>query len=67
MIRFKHDDTESWSIATRDCKIFRHWECGMLSAEEAAEKMRVNNELEELSAESFVETAISLGYGKEDL
>ena len=62
MIRFKHDDTPSWSIASVDCTIFRKWEDGLLSAKEACEMIRKNNNLETLSVDEFIRSALELGY-----
>ena len=68
MIKFKHDGTESWSIVSVDCRAFRDWERGFLTAVDAAEIIRKNNDLESLSIDEFITTAISLGYigGEED-
>ena len=62
MIKFKHDDTESWSIVSVDCRAFRDWERGVITAVDAAEIVRKNNDLPTLSVYDFVSTALELGY-----
>lgn len=62
MIKFKHDDTATWSIASIDCRAFRDWEKGWISARTAAEIIRINNGLSELSVDEFLLTALELGY-----
>ena len=62
MIKFKHDDTESWSIVSVDCRAFRDWERGFLTAVDAAEIIRKNNDLPSLDVYEFITTALSLGY-----
>ena len=65
MIKFKHDDTETLSVVSRDCRIFRAWETGQIPAEIAAERIRLNNDLKELSVDEFIRSARDLGYRRE--
>ena len=62
MIKFMHDDSESWSIVRRDCRIFRAWEEGDLDEIDASERMALNNGLDQISVEDFLESAEALGY-----
>ena len=57
-IKFK----SSRRVAKIDIETFQAWERGNITAEEAAERIRKNNNLKELEAYDFVQVAFDLGY-----
>ena len=66
MIKFKHDPTPTWSIAQRDCRIFKEWEKGEIDEFTASDRMAVNNDLDDVSITDFLDSARALGYRREE-
>ena len=65
IIRFKIDrnnEHRSWQIARADTRIFVRWMHRELTTLQACILIAMNNELDVVTEEDFIETAHSLGY-----
>ena len=57
-IKFKRSEL----AAKIDVETFQAWEKGTITTEEAAERIKNNNNLRELKQHEFVKVAFNLGY-----